>query len=131
MVRRAVEGSGETRLETWVSCILIAGVAISFVLEAAGMILFYRASHSIAVSQDAAVFVHGRDFFTFLGRLLHETSSGITGLRLMVLGIVTLILTPYIRAVMSVVYFASRRNVKYFLITLFVLAILTMSLMMH
>jgi uncharacterized membrane protein len=49
----------------------------------------------------------------------------------MVLGIAALILTPYIRAITSVIYFASRKNLKYCLITFFVLAVLTMSLMMH
>ncbi len=97
----------------------------------AGLILFYRTHHSFAISHSGAVFIRGRDFFSFFGRTLLEASNGTTGLRLMVLGIAALILTPYIRAITSVVYFASRKNLKYCLITLFVLAVLTMSLMMH
>ncbi len=131
MVRREAGGSGETRLETWVSYVLIIGVVVSLALEVAGLILFYRTHRSFAISHGGAVFIRGRDFFSFFGRTLLETSNDITGLRLMVLGIAVLILTPYVRAVMSVIYFASRRNVKYCLITLFVLAVLTMSLMMH
>jgi uncharacterized membrane protein len=50
---------------------------------------------------------------------------------LMTLGIVLLILTPYIRAVLSVIYFGSRGNLKYLVITSFVLAILTVSLLIH
>ena len=131
MVRGGAGGSGETRLETWVSYVLIIGVAISFVLEAAGLILYYRTHHSFAISYGSAVIIRGRDFFSFFGRTLLEASHGITGLRLMVLGIAALILTPYIRAITSVIYFASRKNLKYCLITFFVLAVLTMSLMMH
>lgn len=128
MVRKESMGSGETRLETWISLVLITGVVVSLALEAAGLILFYRTHHSLAISHYGAVFTRGRDFFSFFGRMLLETSKGATGLRLMLLGIAVLILTPYLRAVMSVIYFASRRNVKYFLITLFVLTVLTMSL---
>jgi uncharacterized membrane protein len=131
MVRREAGGSGETRLETWVSYVLITGVAVSFALEVAGLILYYRTHHSFAISHGGAVFIRGRNFFSFFGRTLCEAFHGITGLHLMVLGIAALILTPYIRAITSVIYFASRRNVKYCLITLFVLAVLTMSLMMH
>jgi uncharacterized membrane protein len=131
MVKREGLGSGETRLETWVSYVLIIGVAVSFALEVAGLFLFYRTRHSLAISHDGTAFISGGDFFSFFGRVLVEASNGATGLHLMVVGIGVLILTPYIRAIMSVIYFASRKNLKYFLITLFVLAVLTMSLMMH
>jgi uncharacterized membrane protein len=132
MVRKNAEGSGETALETWISYVLIAGVTISLILETAGIILFYRAAHSAAVSEQPAMFVHGRDFFTFFGSLLTDGSShGTPGLHLMVLGIAILILTPYVRAVMSVVYFAAEKNLTYFFITLFVLIVLTVSLLVH
>jgi uncharacterized membrane protein len=131
MVRREVGGSGETKLETWVSYVLITGVVVSLALEVAGMILFYRTDHSFAIAQGGADFIHGGDFFSFFGHALLDASNGNTGLRLMVLGIAVLILTPYVRAVTSVVYFTSTKNVKYCLITLFVLAVLTMSLIVH
>jgi uncharacterized membrane protein len=131
MVRMESEGSGETRLETWLSYVLISGVVISLILEVTGMILFYRASRSMAISESGAMFIRGQNFFMFLSRLFYETFSGITAFRLMVLGVAALILTPYVRAVMSVIYFASRKNVKYLIITLFVLTVLTASLLMH
>jgi len=131
MVSRGTVGSGENRLETWISYVLITGVVVSVALEAAGLILFYRAHHSLVISQSGGAFIRGRDFFSFFGRLLLRTAEGSGGLRLMVLGICVLILTPYIRAIMSVIYFFSRKNVKYALITLFVLAVLTISLMIH
>jgi uncharacterized membrane protein len=131
MVNREREGSGETWLETWISYILISGVLVSLVLEVAGITIFYRASHSMAISQDSSMFVRGQNFFAFLGRLFHETLSGVTALRLMTLGVAILILTPYVRAALSVIYFASTKNIKYLLITLFVLTVLTVSLMMH
>ncbi len=131
MVSRVAEGSGETTLENWVSRVLIVGVAISLALEGAGMALLLLRSHSTAISWESSALIHGRDFFTFLGRLATETPAVPFPLYLMTLGIAVLLLTPYIRAVMSVFYFASAKNVKYLIITLFVLAILTISLTIH
>jgi uncharacterized membrane protein len=131
MVERGGEGSGETRLETWISIVLMAGVAAALILEAWGIALLYRASHSLAISHDKAMFIHGRNFFILLGRRISGTDGSLGAVRVLALGIVVLILTPYTRTVMSVVYFASRKNLKYFFITLFVLAVLTISLMMH
>jgi uncharacterized membrane protein len=131
VVKTGTPGSGETRLETGVSYVLIIGVLLSLVLEMAGMILFYRTFHTFAISREPYAYVRGSDFFTFVAQLLLGTSEQIRGLRLMILGIAVLILTPYVRALMSVVYFALTRNIKYTIITLFVLIILTVSLMTH
>jgi uncharacterized membrane protein len=46
----------------------------------------------------------------------------------MTLGIAILMLTPYVRVILSVIHFSRERNIKYVLITLFVLALLTISL---
>ena len=40
-------------------------------------------------------------------------------------------ITPYMRVVASVIYFGAARNVKYIVITTFVLVILTASLLVH
>jgi uncharacterized membrane protein len=131
MVNRNAPGSGETKLETWISLVLIVGVAISLILLGAGTVLFYRSSHSTAISLEPTVFIRGQDFFTFLIGLVMESPEGPSPLYLMTLGIAVLILTPYVRAAMSVIYFASMKNVKYLIITLFVLVILTVSLAAH
>ena len=49
----------------------------------------------------------------------------------MTLGILVLILTPYIRVVVSIVYFARERDYRYVLLTLFVLVVLSLSLALH
>jgi uncharacterized membrane protein len=46
----------------------------------------------------------------------------------MTLGIAILMLTPYVRVILSVIHFSREKNVKYVLITFFVLALLTISL---
>ncbi len=49
----------------------------------------------------------------------------------MTLGIAILILTPYARVIMSILYFIGRKDMKYTLITLFVFILLTISLLFH
>jgi uncharacterized membrane protein len=131
MVNKGIPGSGETNLENWISRVLIVGVVISLILEGAGMMLFYRLYRSTAIFSDSAMSIHGQDFFTFLVRLVFETQAVPFPLYLMTLGITVLILTPYVRTAMSVFYFASVKNIKYLIITLFVLTILTVSLATH
>ena len=133
MVREGPGGGtgNEERLERWISYLLIAGVLISLLLEVAGIVLYALASGSDAVSQGAAVFVRGRNFFAFLARAFYEVARGPRGLHLMLLGCALLILTPYVRVVLSAAYFASIRDFKYLSFTLFVLVILTISLLCH
>ncbi|MGD0795308.1 MAG: DUF1634 domain-containing protein [Dehalococcoidales bacterium] len=124
-------GSGESRLETGISYLLMAGVIISLVLEIVGVALLYFSNHSLAVSQNQSVFIHGNDFFTFLFQQFQGKHSPGTGLQLMTIGIIVLILTPFIRLVTSVVYFGWEKNLKYVLITFFVLVVITLSLILH
>jgi uncharacterized membrane protein len=131
MVKPENEGSGATGLESSISYVLITGVVVSLILEIVGIILYYRQTGTLAISERHALFIQGNDFFSFFTRLVYDTAKETTGLRLMAIGITVLILTPYVRAVMSVIYFAEKKNVKYTIFTLFVMAILTASLMMH
>jgi uncharacterized membrane protein len=121
-------GSGESRLESIISYLLIIGVVASMVLEITGMIFFYADFHSLQVSHDPTVYIHGNNFFIFMANQVSGLNTGSLPLRLMTLGIVVLILTPYIRAITSVIYFAWVKNTKYVFITLFVLTVLTASL---
>jgi len=121
-------GSGETKLESIISYLLITGVIISLALEVTGIVLFYTTFHTMQISRDPSVYVNGNNFFIFLANQVSGMNTGSLPLRLMTLGIIVLILTPYIRAIASVIYFAWVKNIKYVFITLFVLALLTASL---
>jgi len=124
-------GSGETKLETAISRLLIAGVIVSLVLEVIGVIMYLHTYGSIAISQDAGVYIRGSDFFTFILEELSGKRTQGSGIRFMTAGIIVLILTPYIRLITSVVYFGWEKNTKYVLITLSVLLALTVSLVLH
>lgn len=125
-------GSGESRLETAISNLLIIGVVLSLALEIAGITIFYRSHGTLDILlQDKSVFIQGRDFFSFLYQLFAREPLQNTGVFLMTLGIAALILTPFVRVIASAVYFAWKRDARYVLITAFVLIALTVSLALH
>jgi uncharacterized membrane protein len=118
----------EAKFERIIGYILISGVVISLFLEVIGIILYYRSYGQFKILEDKAVFIHGRNFFYFLGQLIQGEHIPQKALWLMTLGIAILMLTPYVRVILSVIHFSREKNVKYVLITLFVLALLTISL---
>ena len=124
-------GGGESKLETAISYLLILGVVASLFLETIGMVLFYRFYGQFYLSEDKVMFLHGRNFFNFLHVLLCGGSPDKSPIFFMTLGIASLIVTPYLRVIVSVAYFTWKRDIKYSLITIFVLAVLTISLGWH
>lgn len=120
----------QARFEKVIGYILIVGVVISLVLEIVGVALLYTSSGSLAISRDPAVYIKGQDFFNFVWRHIEKRAQE-PAFFLMTLGIIVLILTPFIRVIASVAYFAWHRNLKYVFITLFVLIIVTISLALH
>ena len=121
----------KSKLENSISYLLISGVLLSLTLLIAGMVLLWHKQGGVAVSQDLSVYVHGHDFFSFIYQ--EVTGGGLKGLplQLITLGVIVLLLTPYVRVILSVVYFARERNLKYVFITIIVLLILTISLTLH
>jgi uncharacterized membrane protein len=124
-------GSGESKLESAISVLLIIGVVLSLLLEITGIILLYISYKELLLSQEPGFFIKGSNFFTFLFDQLRFNTGESLSIRLMTIGIVILMLTPFLRVVISAIYFAIRKNIKYTLITLFVLAVLTISLTLH
>lgn len=124
-------GSGETKLETVISYLLIVGVGVSVSLIAIGIILYYGTYGNTQVSQAKDVFISGQNFFAFIVYQMEHLFGQENAILFMTLGLIILMLTPYIRAITSVVAFAWERHYKYVLITLFVLVVLTLSLALH
>ncbi len=125
-------GSGESKLETIISYLLIIGVVLSLALEIAGIAIFYKSHGNLDILfQDKAMFIQGRNFFSFLYQLFARGPMQNTGIFLMTLGIAALILTPFVRVIVSALYFAWRKDAAYVLITAFVLIALTTSLALH
>ena len=118
-------------LETAISYVLIIGVVASLLLGVVGMAVFYHFHGHIDVSNEREMFVHGQNFFDFLYGLVRGYQGKEGGMFLMILGIAVLIITPYIRVILSVLYFLWKRDMKYVVITLFVFFVLTASLYLH
>ena len=122
-------GSGEYGLETGISLLLIVGVIISLVLEVIGVAIYYHSYGSLNISQAGSMFIQGHDFFSFIFEQFKKPQE--SGILFIIAGIIVLILTPYVRVVASVFYFAREKNIKYVWITLFVLVVITLSLVLH
>jgi len=125
------DSSGGTGLEVAISYLLIVGVVASLLLEVAGMILYYHSYGNLAILSDGTVMIHGRNFFSFIYDLLSGGNRTGAAIWLMTAGIALLILTPFVRVVVSVFYFGWGKNFKYVVITLFVFVVLVLSLTLH
>lgn len=122
----------EAELETAITYILIAGVIASVVVETVGITNYYLTSGNLDIVFQPNFSMTGTDFFNYTMRLIQRFFvGGWTSTQILALGIVLLMLTPYLRVAASVVYFAFARNPKYLFITLFVLLVLTASLLVH
>lgn len=73
--------------------------------------------------------VTSNNFFSFVASGLPSFISSPSPFGLVALGVILLMLTPYVRVLVSVVYFAKTDDVRYLGITLVVLAIITLSLL--
>ncbi len=113
-------------METVISYILISGVILSLILLVVGTLLYSLQHRNLTLAYSLPqdnLFQFGRMEIT---RVLHGT---LTARDIINLGIVVLMLTPYVRVAFSAVAFAFiERNAKYTAFTLFVLSVLTYSL---
>ncbi len=101
------------RLERVLGLLMVAGTSVSLVLMAAGISLFVvQQGGSVSISD--RWIVRGRSFLDFLVGIGGEHDVPIL---LMRAGVATLMLTPYSRAVISLIYFAARREWKFTAIT--------------
>jgi len=116
-------------MDSLVGYILLVGVLISGLLIIAGTAWNLAINHSLSTQFT----ISGQNYFNFLASSFQQLFLGELQPRLLIsLGIVTLMLTPFMRVGASMVYFAMvERNLKYTLFTLFVFAVLTYSLFLR
>ncbi len=119
------------RLETIISLALITGVLLSMLLETLGLFLYYIKFGRFQDLLAGGWQLEGRNFFIYVVGLILSFSSAPNPLNVVALGIVVLILTPFISVIGSVIYFGLTKNLKYLSMTVFVLAVLTLSLALH
>jgi uncharacterized membrane protein len=117
------------RLDVTVGYVLLGGVLTSVTLIAAGVVWRRFVTGDFGFDYQLA----GTTVFQFIVTDVEQLLAGVLRPRLLVnLGIAVLMLTPYIRVLASMVYFAVvERNWKYTCFTAFVLATLTYSLFLR
>jgi uncharacterized membrane protein len=126
------ETSGEEKLERTISYVLIAGVIGSVVVESIGIASYYYSAHNLNIVFQPSLALKATNFFSYAAIAIQALFNGFwTPLQILGLGIVVLMITPYMRVFASVVYFGLAKNPRYLFITLFVLVVLTASLLVH
>jgi uncharacterized membrane protein len=124
--------SGEERLDLTISYILIIGVMASVAVEMIGILAYYHSDQNLSIVFQPDYAMKGSNFFSYTIAALQALFQGSwTPMHILGLGIVLLMITPYMRVAASVIYFTLAKNVKYLMITLFVLIVLTASLLLH
>lgn len=119
----------EYKMDMLVGYILLVGVLASIVLIAAGVIWHFADTGHIGLDYSIA----GMNLFQFIVTEFRQTTQLQLRPRLFVnLGIATLMLTPYIRVMASMLFFAfEERNYKYTIFTALVFTVLTYSLFLR
>ncbi len=112
-------------METLVGYLLLFGVVLSIILIAAGVAWYRLQTGRLTLEYQ----ISDTNLFQFIGQDAQQLFTGAFSPQLLVnLGIATLILTPYSRVFVSVLYFGlAEHNVKYTLFTTFVFSVLTFS----
>lgn len=113
-------------METVISYILISGVVLSLILLVVGATAYSLQHRNLTLAYS----LPQDNLFQFIRvEVLQAVHGVVTAKDLIDLGIIVLMLTPYVRVAFSAVAFAFiERNVKYTVFTLFVLSVLTYSL---
>jgi uncharacterized membrane protein len=109
--------------------VLLVGVSLSAVLVVAGLIWRWIVTGKLGMDYT----ISGMNLYEFVVADIRQVFSGSMRPRLLVsLGIATLMLTPYVRVLASLLFFAFiQRNWKYSLFTGFVFLVLTYSLFLR
>lgn len=121
--------SSTHRMEILVGYILQIGVLLSISLIAVGVV--WRWFNTGSVGFDYSI--SGMNFFEFVLSDIQQMLAGTFRPRLLAnLGMATLMLTPYVRVLASMLYFGfAAHNRKYTLFTGFVFLVLTYSLFLR
>jgi len=116
-------------MESLVGYILLTGVLLSVALLSVSFVWRWARVGSLRFEHS----IVGMNFFEFISSTLRKMTSRAFRPRLFLnMGIGVLMLTPFVRVLASVVYFAFvEHNWKYTLFTAFVLSVLTYSLFLR
>lgn len=117
-------------LETMISHLLTLGVLTSIILMSIGICLLLIQAKELTINLSGGWILKGDDFFEVLRVTLETLFSGNNPrFAFMAAGVLLLMLTQYLRVVMSAIYFLMMRDWRYVSMTLIVLGMLTVMLL--
>ncbi|HKZ83303.1 MAG TPA: DUF1634 domain-containing protein [Anaerolineae bacterium] len=116
-------------MEALVAYILLGGVLLSVALIVAGLVWHWITAGHLQLEYS----IVGMNLFQFVLADIRQLAAGALRPRLLInMGMAALMLTPYLRVLASMLYFALvERNRKYTLFTGFVFSVLTYSLFLR
>jgi uncharacterized membrane protein len=119
----------KAEMEALIGYLLLAGVALSVVLIVFGLVWHWLRAGRL----DFDYVIPKLNLFEFVSLEIHEVAAGHFRPRLSLnLGIAALLLTPYLRVLASLLFFAiAEHNWKYSTFTALVLIVLTYSLFLR
>ena len=119
----------DARMDVLVSYVLLTGVVTSVILVILGLAWHWLNTGRLGVDYRIA----GMNLFEFVVSDIRQVASAEVRPRFLVsLGIAVLMLTPYVRVLASLLFFAfAEHNRKYVVFTGFVLSVLTFSLFLR
>ena len=117
-----------TSLQVGIGWILRAGVALSLILESAGLFLNYLQTMDTGLPLEPSWLAGRGNFFSFTYSAALSLGAGATPLSLIELGVAVLILTPYARIVAAIVYYLLERDWTYVSITFAVFLVINAGL---
>lgn len=121
--------TGKLEMETLVGYILLVGVLLAIALILVGLIWHWAVTGQLQLQS----LISGMNLFQFVWSDIQQAGSGSWRPDLLVkLGIAVLMLTPYVRVMISMFFFAlAERNWKYTVFTGVVFSVLTYSLFLR
>lgn len=117
--------------ESVIGYVLIGGLIVSILAETLGIATYYAQSGGFNFDFSSQWQMAGPDFFSYSYELLGSAGIFEAPIALMALGVVLLMLTSYLRVFATMLHFAFARNWRYTGISLFLFAVLTITLLVH
>jgi uncharacterized membrane protein len=112
--------------EDLISHILTFGVIFSIIFLLIGVIIYLIQTKEIVLEENWVL--KGENLFMVLINIFNKIFQNNLSYTFMAIGILLLMLTQYIRVIVSVAYFSIIKDWKYIVITLIVFIILTLSI---
>jgi uncharacterized membrane protein len=113
-------------IEDLISHILTFGVIFSIIFLSIGVIIYLIQTKEIILEENWTL--KGENLFIVLINIFNKIFQNNLSYTFMAIGILLLMLTQYIRVIVSVAYFSIIKDWKYVVITLIVFIILTLSI---